>query len=277
MPVGPPAPPPPPLKYKVFDILVDAFIEIGACPPGEQPSPEELQWAFRKFNYLTDSWSALRRYVYSYAFTVYDVQPAISPVLIGPSVLANISTEGKPRPVKIESAALLLNESSSVGVVDLPLNIRDKEWWANNQVKQIETNVPTDLFYDPTNPDGSLYFWPVLNVTGQLRLQTWETVSQFTNIQDPIGGPSGPGTLPQGYRNGLMLTLAEDLCPGANRPVTPKLEENARKARAAIFGNNAKSPRMSTQDSGMPRAGHVSGTKADFNWATGGRPGGAPE
>lgn len=277
MPVGPPVNPPVPLAYRVLAIIIDAFIEIGQVAPGEQPSPEEAQWGFRKLNYRTDEWAALQAYVYSYAFTVYDVQPAISPVLIGPSVLANISTNGKPRPVRIESAALLLNESSSVGVVDLPLNIRDRQWWANNQVKQIQTDVPTDLFYDPTNPDGSLYFWPVLNVTGQLRLQTWETVSQFTSIQDPIGGPDGPGTLPQGYRNALMLTLAEDLCPGGNRPVPPSLAEKARKARAAIFGNNAKSPRMSTQDSGMPRAGQKSGTRSDFNWATGGRVGGPPE
>lgn len=277
MPIAPPIVPPVPLSYRVLQIITDAFIEMGACAPGELPSPEEQQWGFRKFNYLTDTWAALQAFVYSYAFTVYDVQPAISPVLIGPSAVANISTNGKQRPVRIESAALLLNESSSVGVVDLPLNIRDRAWWANNQVKQIQTDVPTDLFYDPTYPDGSLYFWPVLNVTGQLRLQTWETVSQFTSIQDPIGGPGGPGIMPQGFRNAFMLTLAEELCPGANRPVPVALEEKARKARQAVFGNNIKSPRMATQDSGMPRAGAKSGTRSDFNWATGGRVGGPPE
>ena len=66
----------------------------------------------------------------------------------------------------------------------------------------------------PTNPDGSLYFWPVCNISRQVRLEIWQTVSQFASIQDAIGGPGGPGTLPPGYRNALMLTLAEDLLGG---------------------------------------------------------------
>ena len=51
--------------------------------------------------------------------------------------------------MRIESAALLLQQSS---VVDLDINIRDRQWWAVQSVKQIQTNVPTDLFYDPTFP-----------------------------------------------------------------------------------------------------------------------------
>lgn len=266
----------PPLTYTVLQIITDALIEIGALAPGEQPGADEAQWAFRKFNYLVDSWQAFSGYVYSYAFLVYNVNPAISPVLIGPSNVANLSTNGAPRPVRIESAALILNPGGS-GQVDLILNIRDKDWWARNQVKSIQTNVPTDLYYDPTFPDGSLYFWPVLNVAGQLRLQTWQMVSQFQAITDPIGGPGGPGTMPEGYRNALMLTLAETLLPGAKRDENPVLIASAQKARALIFGNNAKSPRMTTQDWGMPRAGARSGARSDFNWMSGGRVGGPPE
>ena len=41
MPIAPPVNPPAPLAYKVLDIVTDAFIEIGACPPGEQPRPKK--------------------------------------------------------------------------------------------------------------------------------------------------------------------------------------------------------------------------------------------
>ena len=264
-----------PLTYTCLDIIKDAFIEIGACPPGENPSPDEQQWGFRKFNDLLDLFQAKQAYVWGYAFQVFNLPANTNPISMGPG--ATFDTGNAPRPARIESAAWLINNSSSTGLVDLPINIRDRAWWAANQVKQITTNVPTDLFPDYTYPNASLYFWPVSNVNGQVRLQWWQTVSQFTAITDAIGGPGGPGTLPQAYRTALKLTLAEMLCPGANREPSPTLVEGARQARVAVFGNNAKSPRIQTADSGMPKAGSRPGTRQDWNWAIGNYPGGRPQ
>lgn len=270
MPITPPVSTPV-LDYTCVDLITDALIEIGAMSPGDALEPAEGQWAFRKLNYLIDVWQAMRKFVWGANFQVFTFQAGVNPVIMGPSPAATPGWTVPTRPVRIESAALILNSGTAV---DLPINIRDKDWWALNQVKSIQTNVPTDLYPDYLNPDAYLYFWPVMNQGDQVRIQLWQTVTQFNTITDPIGGADGPGTLPQAYRAALMLTLAESLLPGENRQAHPVLVQAALQARTAVFGNNSQPPRIRTQDSGMPRSGAI---RADFNWATGGRAGGPPE
>src|SRR5260370_37743405 len=254
------------------------MIEIGMIAPGEVPDGDSAQWAFTEFNNLVDIWQTLEAYVFAKQCQIYTLQAGLSPHTIGPAALVpapTFSTGIQPRPVKIVSASVLLNASTSL--TDLPMKIRDAAWWAAQQTKQIQTNVPTDLYYQADNPLGSLFFWPVPNAAQQARLESWNSISQYQQINDPLAGPGGAGTLPQGYRAALTYTLAEMLCPGAEKELSPTTAAKGLRARSAIFGNNSKSPRMSTQDSGMPRAGSRSGSRGEFNWIAGGAPGGAPE
>lgn len=259
-----------PIGYTATDLIQDALIEIGVQAPGEPLDVDEGQWAFRKLNYLLDVWEALRSKVYTYNFQIFTLVPGLQPHTIGPGPGATFPQS--QRPVRIESSALLLNTPGTL--VDLPMNIRDKDWWALNQVKQIQTNVPTDLYYDPAWPNGNLFLWPVPNTNFQVRIQTWGIVSQFALITDPIGGPGGPNTLPPAYRAAIMLSLAETMLPGSEKQAHPILVKTALEARIAVGLGNNKAPRISSRDSGMPTSGR---SKPDFNWATGGRPGGPPQ
>lgn len=271
------------LSYTIGDIITDAFIEIGATAPGEQPSADEAQWGLRKANDLLDTIQAFRKWVYGYVWNQYTLVPQLSPHTIGPDPIPpavapvpTFSTVEQPRPVTIEGAAQLQNPGTPTQV-RLEINCkRDKDWYQAQQTNLIQTNVITDLYYDPTSPLGSCYFWPVPNAAALVELQMWQTLQQFNAITDPIGGPSGPGIWPPGYRNAFKLTLAEMLLPGSQREAHSVLVEAAKQARIAVFGNNAKSPRISTQDFGMPKAGRT-GVRGDFNWVTGGMPGGRPE
>jgi hypothetical protein len=273
MPIIPP-PTEPVLIYTALDIITDALIEVDISAPGEPLDPDTAQWGFRKLNYLTDVWAAKQAYVWAQQFKTFTLVPGLSPHTIGPSVPgATFPIQGS-RPIRIISSNYLLNSGASpqtgLNIVDTPMNIQDAEWWAANQTKSISTNYPTDLYYQPDTPNGSLFFWPVPQTASQVRLQWWQQLSQYSSITDPLSGPGGNGTLPPAYRSGLMLSLAESL--GGNPP--PGLAKNALDARAAIFGNNAKSPRIQTRDYGMP--GSRSG-KADWNFLTGGQVGGPPE
>jgi hypothetical protein len=255
-----------PLTYKAIDLITDALIECNLIAPGEVPDSELGPWAFRQLNDLIDVWAAQRAYVYSTVFSLFTLQPNLSPHTIGPTGTFVVPQ----RPVRIRSATLILNGASTP--TDVPLNVRDDDWWGAQQTKSITSAVPTDLYPSYDWPNASLYFWPVPTVANKVRLELWTAINQFQSIQDPIGGPGGPTTLPPAYRPALKWTLAEMLCPGGAKELHPVLQAKGKEARKAIFGNNNQSPRIATQDSGMPRSGKRGGY---FNWGTGGPPGGS--
>jgi len=249
--------------YQALDLILDAMIEIGMLAPGEQNNvdPSTAQWAFRKLNYLLDEWAAAEVYVYSVGFQLFQLVANLSPHTIGPNA-ANFQVA--QRPVRIESASVLLPGTGGGNAVDVPLGVEDDDWWAANPVKSLVSSLPTHLYYSPDNPNGNCFFWPISSVAFQVRLQLWTLLSQFTAINDPIDGPGGNGILPPAYRNALMLTLAEQMQGGAGKEADAALAQRALKARSAIIGNNDQPPRISTIDGGMPQEG----TRPKFNFLT---------
>jgi hypothetical protein len=243
-----------PLEYTVLDIVTDACIENNIISPGEVPDGEIGQWGFRKINYLLDLWATAKKYVYASAFNDY-VLPANLAVAADGSAKATIGPApgatyfATQRPVKILSASAIINNTTPP--VLAPIQINDNQWWAGVTLPGITSMYPTDLFYNPAFPNGELYLWPISNTNFGLRLETWVLLSQFASITDPIGGPGAAMTVPPGYRNAIMLTLAEMMMPGAEKQ-NQQLVALAAQARAAVFGNNAPSANISTLDSGMP-------------------------
>lgn len=161
------------------------------------------------------------------------------------------------RPQRVEQANLILNTQDPA--VDVPMNVRNQEWWMNNRVKTMTTSVPTDLYYDPNFPNGSLYFWPVPDTAYQVRLKLWGTIPQFPNLNTTF-------SLPPGYQKALKLDLASDLVGPFQGSWSQNQAQARLRALKAIESNNVKSPRGFTIDAGMPR----NSRRADFNWETGG-------
>ena len=244
-----------PILYTVGDLISDALIEVEIKSPGEMTDSDTGQWAFRKTNYILDSWATSKKFVYASAFNDY-VLPSNLPVAADGSAKATIGPgpgatyPATQRPVKILSASAIINNTTPP--VLAPIHINDNQWWAGVTLPGITSMYPTDLFYNPAWPNGELYLWPISDTSFGLRLETWVLLSQFGSIDDPIGGPDSTFSIPPGYRNALMLTLAESLQPGSGKESNPQLRADAATARAAVFGNNAAPANISTLDSGMP-------------------------
>ena len=222
------------------DLIEDALIEIGAQAPGEPLPAEHLEMGRRRLNRIIDEWAARKVYAYNVAFREFTLSPNHQPHLIGPGLAA--PDFDAARPVRIENAAIILVGTQPV---DVPLNIRDDDWWANQRVKSVASTVPTDLYYSPDMPNGGLYLWPVPTFAYGLRLETWVCligVAAENVTDDFVAAPA--------YERTLLLALAKDLGRPFGIEAPASLEADLRAARAALQSGNDKSPRTQTADYG---------------------------
>lgn len=263
LPPNPPATEIPPAPNTVLQVLTNALWEINVVAPGETPdATSEIIPALNKFNQLLDSWSTRAEKIFALdLISVSPVNgnpfllvPGLSPHTIGPTgtpanpIQPTFALIGE-RPVRIKSGNVILNNTTPP--VRQPLEKRDKDWWSSQRLQGIQTSIPTDFYYRPDWPLGSIFFWPVPNYayTAEIEVETF--------LQ---GAPSlaTQFVFPPGYELAITLTLAELLCPSFEKPPNPMLVAAAMRARQAVDGLNALPPRINLDDFcstlGKPRA-----------------------
>jgi hypothetical protein len=221
-----------------LDLLKAAYQEVNILGAGEELTPEDAEFGLGKLNRLWDNWNADRQATYAEILTTFALTPALSPHTIGPLGTFVVTQ----RPVTIEGMNLV------VAGVKTPIALRDQAWYASLSQPSLQSAPPTDCYYEPNWPLGKLYFYPVPSAAASVELLTRQVLAAFTQVL--------VFTLPPGYLDAIVLTLAEDLAPAyPGAVVTPKLEKNATAARARIFANNQGAPRLVTRDAGVPGGG----------------------
>lgn len=264
-----PALPIPQAPNTVLQVCTNALYEIGAVSPGEPPDAGDIAFVLSKFNQLLDSWNARSQYIFvldllsqSPAAVPFLLVPGLSPHTIGPANFPNNTPAPtfvvpSERPVRVKNVNVILNNVSPV--VRFPLEKRDKDWWATNRVQTIQTALPTDFYYRPDWPLGSLFFWPVPNYAYGAEIEV-ETILQGAALLTTVF------EFPPGYELAITLTLALLLCPAFEKPPNPILSAAALQARQAIAGLNAEPPRISLDDFGGPSTGRP---RPSFNYHSG--------
>ena len=236
------------------DLIRDALLELAVQDPIDPTDPALLSLGLVRFNSLIDLANAEQIATYAVTFPTFSTTSGLSPHTIGPTGATWTVTQ---RPVAILAANRL--QGSGVTLVRIPINIRDKAWWMAQSTPNVQDGIPTDLFYDPTWDNGSVYLWPVPDAVFTIELMVRLVLSQVTaaTITTTLSMP------PAMYR-WLMLTLAEDLCTPLSQTWTPTQAKKLAKATTAYFGNNNPPIRIATRDSGMPSGSR--GPSACFNW-----------
>ena len=233
------------------NLVKDALVEIGVNDPDESVLAEPQASAIRMLNRLLDNWNADRQAVYHSVRTTYTLTANTNPHTIG-AAGANFTVTH--RPIEIEAANLVIDSATRI-----PINIRSAEWYMGLRAPLLTSNIPTDLWYEPQWTLGQLHFWPVPSAANDVDLLVRTILAAVTDATTV--------DLPPGYHDALFLTLAERLAPSYRLPIPPDTKLAAREARARIWSNNRKAPRIATDDIGTSGIGTA--RLPTFNYRTG--------
>jgi hypothetical protein len=235
------------MSIAVPTFLTAALAEIRVARAGDVVNPEDMDLALTLFNELLDSYNGDDGpAIYTRMFATFTLTPNLQPHTIGLAANTPTFSVSVGRPTSIEGANIVLSSG-----VRTPLNIQDDDWWLNVRVRALTASIPTDLYYSPDWPNGSIYLWPVPTTAYSLEIET-STLLAAVALTDTLD-------LPFGYQAALRLTLAELLAPAFGQTVSQDTMRAARAARERIFSTNYEVPDLDTRDAGMP-GGAMSGT-----------------
>lgn len=222
------------------DLVTTAFRELGIADLVDALDNERAALGLDALNRVLDEWNAQRRAVYADQFVSLTISPSTNPHTIGLAANTPTWTVTGHRPVSIEGLSIDLGSPALT-----PLTPRDAAWWNALSDPTLTSAYPTDFFYNPTWPNGEIYFWPVPTSAATVKL--WlRGVLVSVALADDL-------SLPPGYYSALLESLKEKLAlmPPYASAMTPELKESARLARARVFTHQLPTP-LRTDDAGLP-------------------------
>lgn len=234
-----------------LDYVTEALQELRVVGAVDPPTPEDAALGLVILNRILDDWNADKKGVYAWNFAPFTFTPNLDPHTIGPTGTFAATS----RPQKIYGANLI--DSTVTPNVSSTISIVDAQWWLRQVIPTLTTTWPTNLYYQPDYPNGSLYFWPIPAIAYGVELQIPIVLAAVTLVSTI--------SLPPGYHSALVLTLAEEMAAAMKSDLSGMTVQKARKARARIFDANGETFRLKTRDSGMPQAGE-SGSRTGFNY-----------
>lgn len=214
------------------DIITNAFVEGGIYAPGEPISADDMATGLTKFNRQFDNWNAESLFIYGTLLFQGTLTPNKNPHTIG--LAGSDFIVATARPPKILSANLVLTDQTPN--IFRPLKIVDDDWWMNNPMPSLATQIPYYLWPNYSWPQGNLFLWPVPTKAYDIRLDLW---TLFANL-----ALTDVFTLPPGYEDAATLTLAETLRGLFEKPPSLTLSQGAAQARARVKSLNSEAPTM---------------------------------
>lgn len=134
------------------------------------------------------------------------------------------------RPLRITNAFTRIYTQGSG--LDYPMEIVDQGRYVDIGFKAIQAPWPIVLWYNPTYPLGTLFFYQNPSGTAEVHLYTDNILTNFSSLTQSV-------SMPQGYKRMVKRMLARELAPEYGAIWTPQQERLAKEAYDYVKSLNA--------------------------------------
>jgi hypothetical protein len=217
---------------KASELIIDALQEIGAIGDREQLSPESGYKALRRLNSMLDKWRTERLTIFNLDRTLFTFVVNKGSYTIGPSSPTLTPDFVTPTtPVFLDRAAIVYDVGTEVEA-EFPVQIFTRDQWGDQRLKRMTGTQPTGMYYERSEPLGTLYFHPVPTV---------DTIVPVLYLPSPLTSVASLNTpliLPPAYEEAIRYNLAVRCCRIFGRPVDQDIANLASDALADVKRSN---------------------------------------
>lgn len=197
---------------------------VGALGIGETPSADEQTVGLSALNAMLEEWSTDSLAVYELASVNFTWTGTTRTIGATGDVVA-------ARPDSIDHAFQRENG------VDHPINIiRDENAYSAIASKSVDSTIITNLWYDPTFPNGTLYAYPV-PTEADVHLRYKAALQSFASASTSV-------SLPPGYQTTMEYGLAIELAPEYQRNIPLAVQSRAASSYEQLSRTNLRLPVM---------------------------------
>ena len=213
------------------DIVTAALQDLGVLAANETPTAADATLGLARLNRLMGQYRSERLTVPAIARTTWTITPSIGTYTVATSG-ADITASRPASPNNIQGVAVL--DSGVSPSLEIQLTPLTEDGYENIAQKSLTAYYPTNWYYSPTYPLGTLILWMAPTCT------TLSGVLYGPNLLENFSALSTSFILPDGYERFLTTALAMELSPAFQVPPSPALVQAATESRAAVMRANQR-------------------------------------
>jgi hypothetical protein len=212
------------------DVITDALLDLGVLAEGETPTAAQSTQGLRRIVRFLKLCRTENLYIPIIARATATITPSQASFSVGTGGNINIVRPGLQQ---IETVKYLDNSLATPLEVSLGPLMTEAEY-ESIPLKTQTSERPVRAYYSPTYPTGTLIPWPISTGASLLWVVYYHSaIADFAAISDTV-------TVPDGYEQFLVKSLAMELAPSFQRQPSPDLRMQAAEARRMVTRSNQR-------------------------------------